>query len=102
MLTGTQQDFSHGFITKVLSKIQLYVSLFYWVDHQLKINDIHFLSKVVNDRWGSGIPCKHGGFYTCQDRYNPGHLVTHKWEDCFTVCHISLQNDVCLIFRFVK
>jgi alpha-L-fucosidase len=42
--------------------------------------------KVVNDRWGSGVPCHHGGFYTCSDHYNPGHLVTHKWENCFTVC----------------
>lgn len=41
--------------------------------------------QVVNDRWGSGIPCQHGGFYTCSDHYNPGHLVTHKWENCFTI-----------------
>lgn len=27
---------------------------------------------VVNDRWGSDIPCHHGGYYTCTDRYNPG------------------------------
>ncbi|UJR17719.1 hypothetical protein I4U23_004617 [Adineta vaga] len=40
---------------------------------------------VVNDRWGSGTLCKHGGFYTCLDRYNPGHLIEHKWENCFTI-----------------
>lgn len=27
---------------------------------------------VTNDRWGIGTLCKHGDFYTCQDRYNPG------------------------------
>ena len=27
---------------------------------------------VTNDRWGYGCACKHGGYYTCQDRYNPG------------------------------
>lgn len=27
---------------------------------------------VVNDRWGIDIPCKHGDFYTCSDRFNPG------------------------------
>ena len=27
---------------------------------------------VTNDRWGSGTPCHHGGYYTCHDRYNPG------------------------------
>lgn len=27
---------------------------------------------VTNDRWGMGTGCKHGDFYTCADRYNPG------------------------------
>ncbi|XP_068629587.1 tissue alpha-L-fucosidase-like [Battus philenor] len=40
---------------------------------------------VVNDRWGIGIPCKHGDFYNCADRYNPGSLQNHKWENAFTV-----------------
>jgi len=26
----------------------------------------------VNDRWGSNIRCKHGGFLNCNDKYNPG------------------------------
>eukprot|EP01097_Dermamoeba_algensis_P005925 TRINITY_DN372_c0_g1_i1.p1 TRINITY_DN372_c0_g1~~TRINITY_DN372_c0_g1_i1.p1 ORF type:complete len:252 (-),score=53.16 TRINITY_DN372_c0_g1_i1:27-782(-) len=40
---------------------------------------------VVNDRWGSGINCHHGSYYTCTDRYNPGVLNPHKWENCFTI-----------------
>ncbi|CAK1552201.1 unnamed protein product [Leptosia nina] len=40
---------------------------------------------VVNDRWGIGIPCHHGDFYNCADRYNPGTLQAHKWENAFTV-----------------
>ncbi|XP_071549963.1 alpha-L-fucosidase-like [Panulirus ornatus] len=40
---------------------------------------------VVNDRWGRDIPCHHGSFYTCQDRYNPGVLQPHKWENCMTL-----------------
>lgn len=40
---------------------------------------------VTNDRWGFGSICKHGGFYTCSDRYLPGHLMTHKWENCMTL-----------------
>ncbi|KAF5277100.1 hypothetical protein FQA39_LY06338 [Lamprigera yunnana] len=41
---------------------------------------------VTNDRWGSGpIICEHGGFYTCMDRYNPGVLQTHKWENAMTL-----------------
>lgn len=27
---------------------------------------------VVNDRWGGDTLCKHGGFLTCADRYQPG------------------------------
>ena len=27
---------------------------------------------VVNDRWGAGDHCKHGGFFSCNDRFNPG------------------------------
>ncbi|XP_055377038.1 putative alpha-L-fucosidase [Condylostylus longicornis] len=40
---------------------------------------------VTNDRWGIGTHCKHGDFYTCEDRYNPGILQTHKWENAFTL-----------------
>uniref|UniRef100_A0A6J0VCS5 Alpha-L-fucosidase n=1 Tax=Pogona vitticeps TaxID=103695 RepID=A0A6J0VCS5_9SAUR len=40
---------------------------------------------VTNDRWGAGTICKHGGYYTCADRYNPGHLLSHKWENCMTI-----------------
>jgi len=37
---------------------------------------------VTNDRWGSnGVMCHHGDFYTCDDRYNPGKLQNHKWEN---------------------
>ncbi|KAK4312821.1 hypothetical protein Pmani_005917 [Petrolisthes manimaculis] len=32
---------------------------------------------VVNDRWGIGINCKHGSYYTCSDRYNPGNLLVN-------------------------
>ena len=40
---------------------------------------------VVNDRWGVGCMCHHGGSYTCADRYNPGVLQKHKWENAMTV-----------------
>ncbi|XP_064478248.1 alpha-L-fucosidase-like [Ornithodoros turicata] len=40
---------------------------------------------VVNDRWGSNTPCKHGDFYDCKDRYDPGVLQKHKWESCITI-----------------
>uniref|UniRef100_A0A3Q1HZB6 alpha-L-fucosidase n=1 Tax=Acanthochromis polyacanthus TaxID=80966 RepID=A0A3Q1HZB6_9TELE len=40
---------------------------------------------VTNDRWGLGSICTHGGYYTCADRYQPGHLLQHKWENCMTI-----------------
>uniref|UniRef100_V5HEY6 Putative alpha-L-fucosidase n=1 Tax=Ixodes ricinus TaxID=34613 RepID=V5HEY6_IXORI len=42
-------------------------------------------SVMVNDRWGIGIPCKHGDFYNCKDHYNPGVLQKHKWENAMTI-----------------
>ncbi|XP_013106026.1 putative alpha-L-fucosidase [Stomoxys calcitrans] len=40
---------------------------------------------VTNDRWGIGTACKHGDFYNCKDRFNPGILQKHKWENAFTL-----------------
>lgn len=39
-----------------------------WLYNESPVKD----SVVVNDRWGIDIPCHHGGYYTCQDRFNPG------------------------------
>lgn len=46
-------------------------------------------SVVVNDRWGWGCTGNHGSYYTVQDRYNPGVLQNHKWENAFTLDYIS-------------
>ena len=40
---------------------------------------------VTNDRWGLNSICKHGGYYTCADRYMPGHLLARKWENCMSI-----------------
>ncbi|XP_069692539.1 alpha-L-fucosidase-like [Periplaneta americana] len=40
---------------------------------------------VINDRWGKGTVGVHGGYYTYADRYNPGMLLAHKWENCMTI-----------------
>eukprot|EP01133_Synstelium_polycarpum_P010205 gene10205-11887_t len=42
-------------------------------------------SVVVNDRWGSECRGVNGGFYTGGDKWNPGHLIPHKWENCNTI-----------------
>lgn len=56
-----------------------------WLYNESPVKD----TVVVNDRWGSGCNCKHGGYWTCQDRYNPGHLVNHKWENAMTIQRAS-------------
>ncbi|CAL4117021.1 unnamed protein product, partial [Meganyctiphanes norvegica] len=40
---------------------------------------------VVNDRWGNNVLCKHGSYYTCHDRWNPGVLQDHKWENAMSL-----------------
>ncbi|RXG67554.1 Alpha-L-fucosidase [Armadillidium vulgare] len=52
-----------------------------WLFNESPVKDF----VVVNDRWGKGVPCHHGSFYTCHDRYNPGKLLNHKWENCMTL-----------------
>lgn len=52
-----------------------------WLFNESPVKD----TVVVNDRWGQGIPCHHGSYYTCADRYNPGVLQPHKWENCMTL-----------------
>ncbi|KAF0294882.1 Alpha-L-fucosidase [Amphibalanus amphitrite] len=53
-------------------------------------NDSPIKDRVVtNDRWGTDAGCAHGDFFTCHDRYNPGVLQKHKWENCMTVDRYS-------------
>ncbi|KAI5730705.1 hypothetical protein M8J76_016600 [Diaphorina citri] len=40
---------------------------------------------VVNDRWCNTCLCKHGGYLTCEDKYNPGKFQSRKFENCFTL-----------------
>merc|ERR1719187_2215585 len=48
-------------------------------------NSTNFLAWLYNDRWDKGTACKHGDFWNCADRYNPGTLQKHKWENAFTI-----------------
>jgi alpha-L-fucosidase len=52
-----------------------------WLYNESPVKD----TVVVNDRWGKGCSCKHGGFFACRDRYNPRSLQNHKWENAFTI-----------------
>jgi len=90
---------------EMLELVKQYEPEVIWSDGDWEASDAYFGSKeflawlfndspvrdtvVVNDRWGKGIPCEHGSFYTCQDRYNPGVLQPHKWENAMTLDRLS-------------
>ncbi|KAH9514692.1 Plasma alpha-L-fucosidase [Bulinus truncatus] len=48
-----------------------------WLYNESPVKDV----VVTNDRWGSNCICKHGGFLTCTDNYNPGKLSNRKFEN---------------------
>ncbi len=52
-----------------------------WLYNDSPVRD----SVVVNDRWGDGTYCKHGGFLNCHDRYNPKKIQKRKFENAMTI-----------------
>uniref|UniRef100_A0A6P7FAU7 Putative alpha-L-fucosidase n=1 Tax=Diabrotica virgifera virgifera TaxID=50390 RepID=A0A6P7FAU7_DIAVI len=56
-----------------------------WLYNESPVKD----EVVVNDRWGINTSCTHGGVYACQDRFNPGTLQQHKWENAMTIDYKS-------------
>ncbi|KAK8801113.1 hypothetical protein WA158_001884 [Blastocystis sp. Blastoise] len=52
-----------------------------WLYNESPVKD----TVVVNDRWGSDCSQKHGGYYSGPDRFEPGHLLPHKWENAMTI-----------------
>ncbi|XP_041363587.1 alpha-L-fucosidase-like isoform X1 [Gigantopelta aegis] len=56
-----------------------------WLYNESPVKD----TVVVNDRWGSNTPCKHGGFLNCKDKFNPGKLQSRKWENCMSIDRYS-------------
>jgi len=81
--------------------VNTYKPEIFWSDGEWEAEDTYWKSKefiawlyndspvkdtvVTNDRWGHDTLCTHGGYYTCADRYNPGVLQPHKWENCLTL-----------------
>jgi alpha-L-fucosidase len=56
-----------------------------WLANDSPVKD----TVVWNDRWGKGDGCKHGSYFTCSDRYNPGSLQNRKWENAMTLDYFS-------------
>ncbi|CAH8680514.1 unnamed protein product [Schistosoma rodhaini] len=65
-----------------------------WLYNESPVKD----TVVTNDRWGDGCICKHGGYYSCDDRFHPGKLVKHKWENCMTLdcCSWGFRREITL------
>ena len=40
-------------------------------------------------RWGAECRATHGGYWTHTDRYNPGELQEHKFENAMTIDKVS-------------
>uniref|UniRef100_A0A336KF97 Putative alpha-L-fucosidase n=1 Tax=Culicoides sonorensis TaxID=179676 RepID=A0A336KF97_CULSO len=98
----TTQDFvTNKVYPEMIELVNKYKPEVFWSDGDQGPSDEYWKSKefiawlynespvrntiVTNDRWGEGTNCKHGDFYNCADRFNPGVLLAHKWENAFTI-----------------
>ncbi|KAL8620859.1 hypothetical protein ACOMHN_047030 [Nucella lapillus] len=52
-----------------------------WLYNDSPVKDV----VVTNDRWGRDATCKHGGYLTCKDHFNPKTLQKRKFEDSTTM-----------------
>lgn len=78
----------HKILPEMVELVEKYLPEVIWSDGDWEANDTYWKSTqflawlynespvkgtvVVNDRWGRGIGCHHGDFFSCKDRYNPG------------------------------
>jgi hypothetical protein len=61
----------------------------------LSVYIFHILSAycyLILCRWGRGTGKTHGGFWSGPDRWSPGVLIDHKWENAMTVDKESWGN----------
>jgi alpha-L-fucosidase len=52
-----------------------------WLYNSSPVKDV----VVTNDRWGIGTFMKHGDYFSGPDRFSPGVLQDHKWENAMTL-----------------
>ncbi|XP_051992211.1 tissue alpha-L-fucosidase-like [Xyrauchen texanus] len=97
----TQEFVNNKLMPELYNLVKRYEPELIWSDGDWEANDTYWNSTeflawlyndspvkevvVVNDRWGAGCSCKHGGYYNCADKFTPGTLPSHKWEKCTSV-----------------
>ncbi|KAL1513457.1 hypothetical protein ABEB36_002865 [Hypothenemus hampei] len=97
----TQTFVDNKIMLEMKELVNRYQPLILWSDGSIAATDTYWKSTefiawlynespvkdfvVTNDRWGDGVVCKHGDFYTCDDRYDPGTLQNKKWENALTI-----------------
>ncbi|CAH1772252.1 unnamed protein product [Owenia fusiformis] len=97
----TQSYVREKMLPEMYDLVQRYKPDIFWSDGHHKNNHSYFNSTqfvawlynespvkdtvIVNDRWGMDVECKHGGYLTCSDKFNPGHVMERKWENCMTI-----------------
>ncbi|CAB3384159.1 Hypothetical predicted protein [Cloeon dipterum] len=98
----TTQEFALGKILPEMKElVEAYKPEIVWSDGEWEApdtywNSTHFLAwlyndspvretVLVNDRWGSDTHGKHGGFFNWADKFNPGVLLEHKWENAMSL-----------------
>ncbi|KAI0987460.1 hypothetical protein GJ496_005501 [Pomphorhynchus laevis] len=103
-MCDTCQDFEFGekkAFNELKHLVETYTPDVIWSDGDWEKNDTYWKSKeflaylyndspvkdtvVVNDRWGIGTYCTHGGFWNCEDHYIPNSTLNHKWENAFSL-----------------
>lgn len=88
-------------IPEMVELVNRYKPNYIWSDGEWEASDTYWRSKeflswlfnsspvkdtiLVNDRWGNETLGRHGSVYTVQDRFNPGVLQKHKWENAMTI-----------------
>lgn len=98
---STKHFVDHKMLPELKEIVELYLPDIVWSDGDWDMTDEYWKSKeflvwlftnssvkedvVVNDRWGTGIMCKHGSFLTCKDRYNPGIIQNKKFENALSL-----------------
>ncbi|KAK8792864.1 hypothetical protein WA158_005028 [Blastocystis sp. Blastoise] len=105
----TQEYVNNHYLPMFKELVNTYKPELLWVDGDWEVNSDYWKSPeflawlynespvkdtvVVNDRWGAGCSQNHGGYYSGPDRYEPGHLLPHKWENAMTIQKDSWGYD---------